>query len=77
MGTFPIVLLLAMWPSLVTGNYVYSKQLFTKVMIRSGYNRHIRPALNITDKIYVILGISFMQLIDVVSPARFDGCCKT
>ena len=49
-----------------------AKRLYNDIMIRSGYNKLIRPVGNNTDKLTVKLGLRLSQLIDVVS-IRADG----
>jgi hypothetical protein len=43
-----------------------AKRLYTDILIRSGYNKLIRPVGNNTDKLTVKLGLRLSQLIDVV-----------
>ena len=50
----------------VMANFLYGKKLYNDLLLRSGYNKLIRPVMNKTDKIQVTIGIKFSQLIDVV-----------
>ena len=44
-----------------------AKRLYDDLLLRSGYNKLIRPVGNNTDKLVVKLGIRLSQLIDIVS----------
>lgn len=44
-----------------------AKRLYDDLLRRSGYNKHIRPVRNLTDKLIVSLGLRLSQLIDLVS----------
>jgi len=59
------VFILILFFKLACGSYVVAKKLYIDLMLKSGYNKLIRPVLNRTDKIDVKIGIKFSQLIDV------------
>lgn len=48
-----------------------AKRLYDDLLIRSGYNKLIRPVDSNTDKLVVKLGIRLSQLIDIVSSPLF------
>lgn len=62
-----IIVLLSMYAGPAVQGNSYGKKLFNDVMLRSGYNKHIRPVHNKTDIVRVSIGLSLSQLIDVVS----------
>jgi len=50
-----------------------AKQLYTDLLVHSGYNKLIRPVGNNSDKLTVKLGLRLSQLIDVV---RATSLCR-
>lgn len=55
----------------------YAKMLYNDLLRRSGYNKLIRPVVNITDVLTVKVGLKLSQLIDIVSRCvkTDDSCC--
>lgn len=52
-----------------------AKRLYDDLLRRSGYNKHIRPVHNLTDKLIVSLGLRLSQLIDLVGlSVHLLGC---
>ena len=47
-----------------------AKKLYVDLLIKTGYNRLIRPVRQVEDIVNVRIGIKFIQLIDVVSFSR-------
>ena len=53
--------------------HAFAKKLYADLLMRSGYNRLIRPVRHVSEKVIVKIGIVFSQLIDVVSHVVFGG----